>query len=206
MTEQRKGAREGWAPRVTAELKWPPPSYWGGGFKSLRRWEAQPPRAHARSFFLPAQNFDLFGDPVAEHGPRGGRPPHIATQENRNKVSMLLAFGWNNERIARAIHVTPKTLRRRYFPELRFRDEARDRLDATLAMNLWRQVEAGNVSAMREFRDLVEHNDLMLLGGQRRPEPKQPKLGKKEALLAAQKPDLATPAGRLMAEDFGKLN
>jgi hypothetical protein len=144
---------------------------------------------------------DLFGDPVREYRPQGGRPPHIATQENRNKVSMLLAFGWNNERIARALRITLPTLRRRYFSELRSRDQARDRLDASLAMSLWRQVEAGNVSAMREFRSLVEHNDLMLLGGQRQSPEKQPKLGKKEeAVLAAQQPDTSTPLGRLMAE------
>ncbi len=156
------------------------------------------------SFFLAEPNFDLFGDPVAERQPRGGRPPHIATQENRNKVSMLLAFGWNNERIARALHITPPTLRARYFSQLRYRDRMRDRLDAALAMNLWRLAEAGNVSAIREFRDLLEHNDLMLFGGRRdtddRP-PRPPKLGKKEeAILAAQQPDPETPLGRLMME------
>jgi len=147
------------------------------------------------------QTFDLFGDPVREYHPKGGRPQHVATQENRNKVSMLLAFGWNNERIARAIHVSLPTLRARYFAELKYREEARDRLDATLAMTLWKQVEAGNVSALREFRDLMEHNDLMLYG-RSEPAPKPPKLGKKEeAILAARKPDLTTPLGRLLAED-----
>jgi hypothetical protein len=69
-------------------------------------------------------------------------------------------------------------------------------------MTLWRQVEAGNVSALREFRDLLEHNDLMLLGGQRRePERKSPKLGKKEQALAdAREPDMTTPLGKLMAQ------
>lgn len=150
-----------------------------------------------------AEGFDLFGDPVRDYRPQGGRPPHIATQENRNKVSMLLAFGWNNERIARALHISPPTLRARYFAELRYRDQARDRLDASLAMHLWRQVENGNVSAIREFRDLVEHNDLMFYGGQRaEPEkPKPPRLGKKEAAVqAAQQPDPETPLGRLMIE------
>jgi hypothetical protein len=148
------------------------------------------------------QTFDLFGDPVREYRPQGGRPAHVPTQENRNKVSMLLAFGWNNERIARALRISPPTLRGRYSSELRYRNEARDRLDASLTMILWRQVEAGNVSALREFRDLMEHNDLMLFGGQRRePEAKAPKLGKKEqALVDASQPDTTTPLGRLMAE------
>lgn len=149
-----------------------------------------------------AQTFDLFGDPVPVNWGKRGRPQHVATQENRNKVSMLLAFGWNNERIARALHITPPSLRKHYFSELRYRDETRDRLDASLAMSLWRQVEAGNVSAMREFRDLLEHNDLMLFGGRRsETEAKPPKLGKKEqAFLDARQPDTTTEIGRLMAE------
>ena len=147
------------------------------------------------------QTFDLFGDPVPENWGRRGRPAHIATQENRNKVNMLLAFGWSNERIAKALHVTPPTLAKHYFSVLRYRDEARDRLDATLAMTLWKQVEAGNVSALREFRDLMEHNDLMLFGGQRStPAPKPPKLGKKDQQAAdARQPDTSTPLGALMA-------
>src|SRR5207248_11126202 len=100
-----------------------------------------------RSFFSVAQTFDLFGDPVPENWGKRGRPQHVATQENRNKVSMLLAFGWNNERIARSLHITPPSLRKHYFSELRYRNETRDRLDAALAMTLWRQVEGGNVSA-----------------------------------------------------------
>lgn len=150
------------------------------------------------------ETFDLFGDPIPENWGKRGRPQHLPIQGNRNKVNMLLAFGWNNDRIARSLHITVPTLRKHYFSELRYRDEARDRLDASLAMNLWRQVEAGNVSAMREFRDLLEHNDLMLFGGQRRvdpPAPKEAKLGKKEqARLDAQKPDTTTEMGRLMAD------
>ena len=152
-----------------------------------------------------AQTFDLFGEPVPEHYGKRGRPPHIPTIECRNKVKMLLGLGWNTERIARAMHLTPPSLRKHYFSELKFRDEARDQLEARLAMNLWRQVESGSVSAMREFRDFVEHNDSMLYGGQRQVGPekaaKQPKLGKKEeAIRAAQEPDTSDPIGRLMAE------
>jgi hypothetical protein len=102
------------------------------------------------------QIFDLFGDPVPENWGKRGRPAHIATLENRNKVAMLLAFGWNNERIVRALQITAPTLRKNYFRELKFRDEQRDRMDASLAMHLWKQVEGGNVAAMKEFRALVE--------------------------------------------------
>jgi hypothetical protein len=158
-----------------------------------------------------AENFDLFGDPVAEgHGKRG-RPPHVPTQENRRKVNMLLAFGWNNERIAAALRITPPSLRKHYFAELKFREVARDRLDATMAMQLWGQVEAGNVGAIKEFRKVLEHNDLMLYGQRARPQapatPKEQKLGKKEAALAAaQQPDPGTPLGELMARRQQTVN
>ena len=120
--------------------------------------------------------FDLFGDPVPEGWGRRGRPQHIATRENRNKVMMLLAFGWNNDRIARAIAITPPTLRKNYFRELRQRMDMRDRLDASLAMRLWQQVEQGNVGAMREFNKLLERNDRMAaeaaMGATDKPEPR----------------------------------
>lgn len=147
--------------------------------------------------------------PVPENWGKRGRPAHIATLENRNKVAMLLAFGWNNERIARALQITAPTLRKNYFRELKFRDEQRDRMDASLAMHLWKQVEGGNVAAMKEFRALVERNDLTLYGQAARPQaahkPKEPKLGKKEQMLAdAQHPDTASTLGELMAERAGE--
>jgi hypothetical protein len=58
-----------------------------------------------------------------------GRPEHIATQQNRNKVLMLPALGWNSERIAAALSITPPTLRKNYFREMKFRTEQRDRPD-----------------------------------------------------------------------------
>lgn len=105
--------------------------------------------------------FDLFGDPVPANWGERGRPEHIASQQNRNKVSMLVAFGWGNKRIAAALFITLPTLRKYYFSELRFRAVARDRLDAGLAMKLWDQVQAGNVGAMKEFQKLLERNDRM---------------------------------------------
>ncbi len=151
--------------------------------------------------------FDLFGDPVPEGWGRRGRPQHIATLENRNKVKMLLALGWNNERIARAIGITPPTLRRNYFRELKVREEMRDRLDASIAMRIWKQVETGNVGAIREFSKFVEKNDLMNFGRSPRQPERQPaaqKLGKKEtAAVAAHQPDTGSALGRLIAARQG---
>lgn len=136
------------------------------------------------------QIFDLFGDPVPHNHGRRGRPQHIPTNENRRKVSMMLARGWSNERIAAVLRCTLPTLRKHYFSELKFRDVARDRIEAALAMRVWDQVEAGNVGAMRLFDRLMEKNDIAVghasfYHGQRAPtaapaEEKPERLGKKE--------------------------
>jgi hypothetical protein len=136
--------------------------------------------------------FDLLGDPIPEGWGKRGRPQHIATQQNRNRVMMLLAFGWSNERIAKAIGITPPTLRKNYFRELRYRDEARDRVDAALATMLWEQAKGGSVAAIKEFRSLMAENDLIaghrsFYGDGDQDAAKEPKLGKKEeAAIAAQ--------------------
>lgn len=104
---------------------------------------------------------DLFGDPVPANWGQRGRPEHIASQKNRNRVSMLVALGWSNKRIAAALLVTLPTLRKHYFSELKFRDVARDRLNANLATQLWQLFMDGNVAAGKEFRKLLEVNDRM---------------------------------------------
>lgn len=148
------------------------------------------------------QIFDLFGEPVPANWGKPGRPEHIPTQQNRNRVSMLVALGWSNKRIADALYITQPTLRKHYFSELKFREVARDRLNATMATKLWELFMSGNVAAGKEFRDLLETNDLMLYGQTSQPQKpeKEPKIGKKEAAaLAAHNPDTGTPLGELMA-------
>lgn len=146
---------------------------------------------HAEIFFLQEQEFDLFGDPVTRSDGRRGRPKHVATQENRNKVIALLALGWSNERIAGALHVSQPTLRRYYFSELKARDIQRDRLDAHRVMLALDQANKGNVGAMRLLDQLIVKNDLALTTGrlneaQRKPSSRDEALGKKaQAKLSA---------------------
>jgi hypothetical protein len=107
-------------------------------------------------------NFDLFGDPIPDNWGRRGRPQHIPTAENINKVTMLVALGWSNDRVARSMDITLPTLRKHYFSLIkRLRDTARDRLDATYAMHVWKQVQDGNVGAMRLWKDFMDRNDRM---------------------------------------------
>jgi hypothetical protein len=140
--------------------------------------------------------FDLFGDPISPRHGRRGRPPHIPTQENRNKVNLLLALGWSNERIANGINVDLKTLKKHYFPELKVREASRDRLDAKVMMTLWAQFQSGNTGAGKTFVAMLEKNDIVVghssfYAGQRagEPETKPDRLGKKE--LAAQAAETA---------------
>jgi len=101
-------------------------------------------------------DFDLLGDPVPEGFGRRGRPPHVPDDGKRNKVIMLLGLGWQDPDIARALGITPPTLRKYYFRELRSRDDARLRLRATHLEALWEQCRAGNVAALKEFRRVMD--------------------------------------------------
>ncbi|MGK7056920.1 hypothetical protein AB4853_10600 [Bradyrhizobium sp. 1050_B9_N1_2] len=162
-----------------------------------------------------ADVFDLFGDPVPPNWGERGRPQHVPTQQNRNRVSLLVALGWSPPRIAAALFVTPPTLRKHYFSELKFAQVARDRLVAQLGIKLLEGVNAGNVSAIREFQKFLERNDLMLYGQTQQPQKatpadkpvKAPKVGKKEqAELDARTPDAGSTLGELMARRQQGLN
>jgi hypothetical protein len=142
---------------------------------------------HSRNFFLMDVKFDLFGDPVPDNFGKRGRPAHIPTSGNTNKVKMLVSLGWGNERIARAMGITPPSLRKHYFSVLKYRDEMRDRLDARYALKVWEQVEQGNVGAMRLWQQFIDRNDAAVghnsfYSEQRREEqdaPKDSPVGKK---------------------------
>lgn len=119
---------------------------------------------------------------------------------------MLVAAGWSNPRIAAAMFITQPTLRKHYFSELKFREVARDRLNANLMTKLWELFMAGNVAAGREFRDVLKDNDLMVFGQTQQPQKaeKPAKLGKKDAALVdALHPNTESTLGELMAKRQG---
>jgi hypothetical protein len=156
------------------------------------------------------QDFDLLGDPIPEGWGKRGRPPHIVTAKNRNKVMVLLAFGWSTDRIANALSITAPTLRKNYFRELKVRDHARDRVTGNLAEMLWEFAKAGNVAAAKEFHKMLDRSDLMgqhLKAHAPKKDRKSAKIGKKErALIDARSPDPETTLGDLMAQRAGSLN
>lgn len=104
------------------------------------------------------QDFDLFGDPIpANHG-RRGRPQHIATVENRNKVKLLLALGWSNVRIASALGITQPTLRRNYFQELKARDDQRPKMEAAFRFRVFSDAMGGNASAQKHWERIMDRD------------------------------------------------
>lgn len=153
--------------------------------------------------------FDLLGDPIPEGHGRRGRPPHLVTEASRNKVMMLLALGWTNDRIARALGITAPTLRKSYRSELKARDEARDRLDAAIAHRLLTDGLAGNIGAVKEFLKILERSDMMVRQITEPRQAKEQRLGKKEQQLRAAADPSGTPLGDLMARRLqatGNLN
>lgn len=111
---------------------------------------------------------NLFGEVWYETAGKRGRPPFQRTLENANKVNMLQAAGWSNERIAACIldprtgkAVSVKTLKRYFSPELEGKFTARDRLVARRLLRLWEAAEGGSVAAEKLFGQLLQENDLM---------------------------------------------
>lgn len=111
----------------------------------------------------------LWGDPVYRVLRLRGRPPFEWTQENSFKVSMLLAAGWSNTRIAGTVldprtgkSISVPTLKRYFRAELSQRDHARDQLVAKQLMVAADQAFGGNVGAMRLLDQLIAKNDQKL--------------------------------------------
>lgn len=135
-------------------------------------------------------DIDLLGDPIPEGFGKRGRPPHLVTAENRRKVMVLAAFDRSEEQIASALGITPPTLRKHYFRELRSRTEARQRVEGKLLSALLAEVDKGNVSAIDKLYKRLDRHDQMRLAPPVK-KAKEPKLGKKEQRLAD-----ASTAGR----------
>jgi hypothetical protein len=135
---------------------------------------------------------NLFGEEVYALPRLRGRPAFERTEENANKVMMLLAMGWSNERIAGAVvdprtgkSISAPTLKRHFRAELQVRKVARDRLNATQLMQAFTAATAGNVGAMRFFEQLVQRNDMMFaeqIVGSKGADDNKPSQGKKELI------------------------
>lgn len=79
-----------------------------------------------RRFFIPVSDEfqsdeaerDLLGDPVDMARDSWGRPGFEITKKKQQRVKILAAAGWKQERIARHIGCDTKTLRKHFSREL----------------------------------------------------------------------------------------
>jgi hypothetical protein len=128
---------------------------------------------------------DLFGDPIVERREGRGRPEHVWTLENSNKVLLAFARGLSVKQAAQAIGISAPTLRKVYFFEAAKRDQARLRMEMTQLARLNAQAEAGNVAAEKELFKQIDRLRLRdqaqsLSPQQTQPAAKLPRVGKKE--------------------------
>ena len=83
-----------------------------------------------------SQNFDLFGDPIPENWAERGHSLHILTAENQTKISMLCAFGSNNEWISGALHLPTPSPFKHYLSQYRLEASWQDRPYALTARKI----------------------------------------------------------------------
>ena len=157
---------------------------------------------------------NLWGDPVYRIKRVRGRPPFEWTEENSFKVSMLLAAGWTNERIAGTVldprtgkPISVPTLQRYFRSELDVRGQARDQLLAKQMMVAAQSAFAGNVGAQRLLVQLMEKNDLALLEARHRRKPDE---AKPEEPVNSPPPPVGKKAQRIQAaqdmpSDYGDI-
>lgn len=124
---------------------------------------------------------DLFGDPVFNRCAKRGRPEHVATARNRQKVDLLFAVGYDVKEVAQAMGISQPTLRKHYFSSVEKRDSADRRVEAELLVELIGQVKDGKTGAATELFKRLDRGRLDKMAARHRaPEPKAAKKGKKE--------------------------
>lgn len=100
--------------------------------------------------------FDLFGDPIIPRREGRGRPEHLWTRENSNKVLLAFARGLTVKQAAMVIGISVPTLRKVYFSEVAKRTSAQLKMEMTQLSRLNDQAEAGNVAAEKELARQLE--------------------------------------------------
>jgi hypothetical protein len=74
-----------------------------------------------------------------------GRPPHLKTEDTRNRVYILATVGTRHEDIATVLSISHDTLVKHYKEEL---DKGRIEANASVAETLFKQAKEGNTTAM----------------------------------------------------------
>lgn len=132
--------------------------------------------------------FDLLGHPVPRNKGRKGKPEHVATPENLEKIILMSAQGRCDRDCAAAIGVSINTMKKHYLtrPEIqRVRRNSKLFVEGELLARLNRLSQAGNVGATDK---LLKRIDKAALGPAIPVRVAKPvKLGKKEERKIAAK-------------------
>lgn len=132
---------------------------------------------------------DLFGNPVRARKGLRGRPPVELTAKDLDMLEAALMQGWSNQRTAKVLGVGVSTLKRKFGPLLKQRDQLPDRLSLVLfATAVRKAVEGQDMGAVRQVRQMIADNEARLADARMRTAddaPSEEKLGKKEAARRA---------------------
>lgn len=109
--------------------------------------------------------------------PSRGRPAYQPSEKDRRIAEALSGWGIPQARIAQVIGVTPKTLRKHFGPEL---EVGSAKLEAQLAQNLLRIAQGHDRQALIATIFALKSRFGWVEAAPER-EPREPKLGKKEA-------------------------
>lgn len=128
---------------------------------------------------------DMFGMPLLPA--RGkGRPAHVWTRENSNKVNLLFACGRRPIEVARVLGISKPTFYKHYFNEIANAGHAPLMMRARQLQRLNDQAELGNVAAEKALAAMIQAErvavvaDKVISRGSEKAEPKAPLLGKKD--------------------------
>ncbi|WP_017978561.1 hypothetical protein [Sphingomonas melonis] len=133
---------------------------------------------------------DLFGDPIRPRHEGRGRPEHVWTLENSNKVLLAFARRCSEKEAATAIGVSVPTFRKHYFAERAQREAAALRFEMVQLARLNESAKNGSVAAEKELGRRLEKAALKQLSDsviERRQAKRTAPIGKKEAAREAAK-------------------
>ncbi len=112
-----------------------------------------------------ARDFDLLGDPIPDNHGKPGANGHVPNAKTISKVRVLLVSGLTKKEIARALGISTPTLSKHYFNSGRInlrhaRDMALAEQKAKTLLRLDEAADAGNVSAMKAMRAILQEEIL----------------------------------------------
>ena len=126
---------------------------------------------------------DLFGEAIPAGRGKRGRPAHVWSIENSNKINLLFATGHDHHDAAAVLGISAPTLRKHYFFEIERHGAAKLRLKARLLAGLSRDADQGNTAAAKELFKQIERGSMPGAAAHMRTKAKPKPLGKKDQAL-----------------------